>query len=121
MPFTLRPLDVQARGNETIVRGRLLTGAYFGPEALLLRAADGRECHSHVHSHGMEFPQGWPILPEHEKTIISLWLPQLPTGFTPSLVTALGAVETAANRLDISHVLSSPEFWASHASLHLTS
>lgn len=118
MPFTLVPDSVRRGLDETVIRGRLLSGAYFGPEALLLQSVDGSQCHSHVHSHGMEFPEGWPILPEHERTVISLHVPALPADFVPVLVTGLGAVEPAAERVDVSFILTSPEFWASQADLH---
>lgn len=54
MPFTFRPLTVTRQGSELELRGRLLTGAYFGPQAAIVRSTSGQERATHIHSHGME-------------------------------------------------------------------
>lgn len=121
MPFTLTPTSTAVQGQESAIRGRLKTGAYMGPEALLITSEDGRECRTHVHSHGMEFPKGWPVLPEHFDTVVILYVPRLPEGFSPISVTGLGAIETGAERIDVTHLLALPEFWAMQLALHFTS
>lgn len=118
MPFTLTPTTTLTNGDETVIRGRLQTGAYFGPETVLIRSRDGRECTTHVHSHEMEHPEGWPVLPEHGRTVVILYLPRLPEGFSPALVTGLGPLKTVSERVDVSHYLAIPEFWAMQLALH---
>ena len=60
MPFTFEPSDQTLEGGELVLRGRLLTGAYFGPESIVLRSTRGDELSSHIHSHGVVSFQGWP-------------------------------------------------------------
>lgn len=93
----------------------------MGPEAVLITSGDGRECRTHVHSHGMEFPKGWPVLPEHFETVVILYVPRLPDGFSPVSITGLGAIEIGAERVDVTHLLALPEFWAMQMSLHFMS
>jgi hypothetical protein len=118
VPFELRPISLSSQGNEVTLRCHILSGAYFGPEAVLLRDANGRELESQIHGHGIESPIDWPVLPEHKDTVIVLYLPKLPDDFRPTLVTGLGSLQLADKRADISGVIAQPEFWALQADLH---
>lgn len=120
MPFTFEPMETRREGDELVLRGRVVSGAYFGPESALLRSPDGLEYLTHIHSHGMEYPEGWPVLPEHRKTVLILRIPVPPADFRISLLTGVGSVESAINRLDISDALSEPAFWAMQLSLHFS-
>ena len=42
MPFTFQPLEITRQGDELELRGRVLTGAYFGPETAVVRSKNGR-------------------------------------------------------------------------------
>jgi len=121
MPFTFQPFEIKRQGGELELRGRLLTGAYFGPEAAVVRSEAGHELATHIHSHGMEYPEGWPVLPEHSRTVLVLRIPALPAGFELALLTGVGAVAQATQRIDITQVLDEPEFWAMQAALHCMS
>jgi hypothetical protein len=121
MAFRLRPLGTTVSGDESVIRGRLESGAYMGPESILITSQDGRQCRTHVHSHGMEFPRGWPILPEHLETVVILNVPRLPDGFTPASVEGLGVVESAPERVDVTHYLDAIEFWAMQLAFRFTS
>ncbi len=121
MPFTLIPISITPNGNEVFVRGRLMSGAYFGPEVVMLRSADGSEHATHIRSHGTENPEDWPVLPEHSSTILILRIPAPPDGFEPVLVTGLGCVQPAKQRVDISRSLDEPAFWAMQMALHFDS
>lgn len=120
MPFTFEPLEVTREGNELVLRGRVVTGAYFGPEPVVLRSPTGDELPSHIHSHGIEYPEGWPVLPEHRESILILRIPLPPPEFKIATITGLGAIEPATERVDISHVVTEPEFWAMQLALHFT-
>ena len=121
MPFTFQPLEITRQGDELELRGRVLTGAYFGPESAIVRSKTGEERGTHIHSHGMEYPTGWPVLPEHDKTILILRIPAPPDGFEIALLTGIGAVAQSPERIDITHALDEPGFWAMQLALRFTS
>ena len=121
MSFTFEATESRREGNELVVRGRVLEGAYFGPEAVQLRTADGQEYLAHIHSHGIEFPEGWPVLPEHRKTVLILRIAPSPAQMEIVLVKGLGRVMPAIKRIDVSEMLAQPEFWAVQLSLHCVS
>jgi|WetSurMetagenome_2_1015567.scaffolds.fasta_scaffold94018_2 hypothetical protein len=121
MPFTLTPICVETRQKETLIRGRVQTGAYFGPENLVVCSNDGREVISQIQQYEMEYPEGWPVLPEHAKTIIILHIPKLPKGFSPDVVKGIGTIDLGTELFDVSHYLEAPEFWAMQAILHVSS
>lgn len=126
MPFTLKVIGTERRDGELVLRGHLVEGAYFGPEQILLRTLDGREYPSYIHTHGMEFPEDWPVLPEHRNTVLILTVQTPPEEVAPpeieiAVVKGVGAVEQAARRVDISAALDEKEFWASELDLHFTS
>jgi hypothetical protein len=121
MPFTLIPTGITVWDDESVIHGRLQSGAFFGPEAIVLRAADGSELSSHIHAHGLDSPQAWPVLPEHAETVIRINVPLLPDGFAPVLVTGKGTLQVAPERVDVSHYLGIPEFWGEQAGRHFHS
>jgi hypothetical protein len=121
MPFTLTPISVDTRLEETIIHGRIQTGAYFGPENLVVCSNDGREVISQIQQYEMEYPEGWPVLPEHSKTIVILHIPKLPRGFSPDVVKGLGTIDLGTELVDVSRYMEAPEFWAMQAILHVSS
>ena len=121
MPFTFQPLQVKREGSELELRGRLLTGAYFGPELVVVRSKDGNELDRNILGHSMEYPDDWPVLPEHSNTILILHIHAVPPDFEPALLTGVGSVAPGTERIDITDALVEPEFWAMQANLHFAS
>ncbi|KQV81132.1 hypothetical protein [Rhizobacter sp. Root1221] len=121
MPFTFEALETTPDGDELVLRGRVVSGAYFGPESAVVRFADGEEISTHVHSHRIEHPEGWPVLPEHRETVLILRIPLPANELRITTLIGLGAISRAKARIDISHVLDEPEFWAMQLDLHCTS
>lgn len=121
MPFTLKPTCVDTRPKETVIHGRVQTGAFFGPENMVVCSNDGREVISHIQQYEMEYPEGWPVLPEHVKTIVILHIPKIPKGFSPEIIKGIGTIDLGTELVDVSHYLEAPEFWAMQAILHASS
>lgn len=121
MPFTFEVLETIPDGDELVLRGRVVSGAYFGPESAIARSASGEEFSTHIHSHGMKDPEGWPVLPEHRNTVLSLRVSPPACKLKIATLVGLGAIDHAKERIDISHVLGSPEFWAMQFDLHYVS
>ncbi len=121
MAFKLAPITCDREGSELRVRGRVQSGAYFGPQPVRLTTADGQEYLAHVTSHEIELPEAWPVMPEHHSTVLVLHIAPLPTRTDIILVTGLGAVTPARGRLDVSEVLAAREFWALQLSVHFMS
>jgi hypothetical protein len=121
MPFTFQPLQIKRQGENLELRGRLLTGAYFGPESVVVRSRAGDERATQILSHGLEYPEGWPVLPEHRNTTLVLCIPTLPPDFEIALLTGTGSAATTSERVDVTGALEAPEFWAIQALLHFAS
>ncbi len=90
MPFSFEPLSITHHEKETVLRGRVVAGAYYGPEAAVVRSTAGEELTTHIDSHVLEYPAGWPVLPEHEKTTLVLSIPLLPPGFELAQLIGVG-------------------------------
>lgn len=113
MPFLFEPTDIQPRGTDIELQGRIRSGAYAGPEAVIARSDRGDEWTTHLHSHSLKSPEGWPVLAEHRNTVLVLTMPAPPKGFRIVELEGVGAVAPAAGeRLDISGLIGAPEFWA---------
>jgi hypothetical protein len=121
MPFTLEALETTRDGDELVLRGRIVSGAYFGPEAVIVRPESGEDIATHIHSHRMEHAEGWPILPEHRKTVLILRIPLPVHDLKIATLIGLGVINRARERIDISHVLGEPEFWATQLDVHYSS
>lgn len=118
MPFTFEPLHAETDGCTLVLRGKLLDGAFFGPENVVLRSAGGETFMSKVQSHGIERPIGWPVLPEHDRTLLVLTVRAPPEAFDVWRVEGIGVVDPRAPRVDITEVLSEPAFWATQVAIH---
>ncbi len=66
MSFRLRIDSVETLGAETLISGRLLEGAYFGPQYVRLKDATGNERTTTVLSHGLIDAEGWPVTANHK-------------------------------------------------------
>jgi hypothetical protein len=111
VPFQFQPLQVVRRGNEVELRGRLQSGAYFGPEYVIVRSRAGEQQTTQILSHALEFTQGWPVLPEHRETILILRIPAIQSDFEIFELTGIGTVAPGQDRIDVTKVLEEPEFW----------
>jgi len=118
MPFTFETLHAKAAGRTLILRGKLLDGAFFGPENVVLRSARGEAFVSSVQSHEIERPIGWPVLPEHTSTVLVLVVGAPPDGFDVWRVEGVGITDSDAPRVDITEVLAEPAFWVTQVIIH---
>ena len=118
MPFTLEVTARNVEQAELCLRGRVQSGAYFGPERVSLRSADGREYEASVRSHEIIHPVGWPVLPEHQGTELVLRVAPIPPATDIVHMTGLGVIELGSDRVDVSEVLTDPGFWAYQLSVH---
>ena len=112
MPFIFKAIEATREDDEFVLRGRILSGAFFGPEAIVMRSPDGTEFAAHVRQHGMESPEGWPVVAQHRETTLILRTPLPPAGFEVVEVEGVGVIAQASERIDLSSMLSEPEFWA---------
>jgi|SoiMethySBSTD1v2_1073268.scaffolds.fasta_scaffold1271525_1 hypothetical protein len=71
MPFKLEISSVEYCGAEIAISGRLVEGAYAGPEAVIICGQDGTSITAPVIYHSLYLPQGWPVLPSND-TILTL-------------------------------------------------
>ena len=123
MPFKLKISSVEYCGSEIAVSGRLVAGAYAGPEAVIIRGQDGTSITAPVTHHSLYLPKDWPVLPSHD-TILTLSIDAPTSAFRvdeSQPVIGRGTVFENSNRTDISHVLSDRVFWAMQLSLSLGS
>lgn len=124
MPFKLQISGVEYRGSEIAISGKLLEGAYAGPEAVVIRGEDGLPVTVAVTHHSLYLPKDWPVLPSHDTTILTLSIDAPSSAFRvdeSQPVIGRGTVFENPNRVDISNVLSEPVFWAMQLSLSLGS
>ena len=114
MPFKLKISRVEYHGAEIEISGRLVEGAYSGPEAVNIHGQDGTSITTPVLHHILESPEDWPVLPSHNTTLtLSIAAPTYAFRVDESQgVIGLGTILQNSNRVDISHVLSDCVFWA---------
>lgn len=114
MPFSLQISNISYGAEEIAITGKLISGAYFGPEAITLHCLDGRLVNAAVTSHRMQNPEDWPVLPAH-KTILTVNVRALPASTQldeSKPVIGRGTLFENSNRVDISDALGDPRFWA---------
>jgi hypothetical protein len=113
MPFIFEPTGIEPYGSDIQLRGRIRSGAFSGPEAVIARSDRGDEWATHLHTHSLKSPEGWPVLPEHRNTVLTLTMPMPPEGFRIVELEGVGVVARAGvKRLDASGLVGAPEFWA---------
>src|SRR5262249_23293940 len=66
MSFHLRIDGIENRGNETCIRGRLIEGAYFGPQYIRLKDTTGNDRIAAIVSHGMTGALNWRFTADHD-------------------------------------------------------
>lgn len=121
MPFVLQVLSSVREGPHLHLKGRVVSGAFFGPESVALRASDGREVPSFVDSHGMEHPEGWPVVPEHRQTIVVLTVASVDAGLEVVQIEGIGSVGISTNTVDALRLIEEPAFWVYQSVLHCQS
>lgn len=121
MSFRLRIDSVENLGIQTLISGRLLEGAYFGPQYVRLKDTAGNERTTTILSHGLMNPEGWPVTADHD-TQLQLYVPPPPFAIdTKSPVEGLGNVVLRKASVDLSRELSDPLFWHNFLVLHMGS
>lgn len=114
MPFKLQIASVKYCDAEIAISGRLVEGAYAGPEAIVIHGQDGTSVVAIVTHHSLYLPQDWPVLPSHD-TVLNLFINAPTSVFRVDESQPLigrGTIFENANKVDISQVLSDPIFWA---------
>jgi hypothetical protein len=123
MTFRLRIDSLENMDAQTCIRGRLVEGAYFGPQSIRLKDTTGAWRTTTILSHGMINPQDWPVTADHDTQLI-LYIPRPASPFvidTQSLIEGLGSVTLRQNSIDLSKELSNPLFWGNFSTLHMAS
>ncbi len=123
MSFRLRVDSTENLGNETCIRGRLVEGAYFGPQYIRLKDTTGKERTATILSHGLIAPQDWPVMAGHD-TQLELYIATPGPHFSinaNSLVEGLGSVLLRRDSIDLSKELSNPLFWGNFSILYMDS
>jgi len=118
VPFVFEVLQITQADSQQRLRGRIASGAYFGPELVVARSQDGREHSTCIVGQSFERPVGWPVLPEHKQTLMTLTVPTPPDGLKIAYLEGLGVVVLNANRVDVSQLVGEAGFWAGQMSLH---
>jgi hypothetical protein len=123
MPFQLSISDVEYGKDEVTVTGKLISGAYAGPELITVTGQNGRAANFVITHHGMSKPEGWPVLPEHRSTLLRLSFripdPHFRVDDSQPVI-GRGVVFQNANRIDITAELRDPMFWATWLGFHVT-
>ena len=123
MSFRLRIDSVANVGSETLIRGQLIKGAYFGPQRVRLTDTAGNERITTISTHGLINPEGWPVTANHN-TQLELYVrtpsPQFAIDTTCPLE-GLGNVALRKDAIDLSRELSDPLFWANFSLLDVDS
>ncbi len=106
--------DVTYAASGLSVTGKLVDGAYIGPESVLLFDQAGRWIPSTVTHHEILLPKNWPVRPNDGSTLILHILRPSP-GFEldrSKPVLGQGNIARNENRVDISSSLGEAGFWA---------
>ena len=113
MSFRLRIDSAENLGGETRIRGRVIEGAYFGPQYIRLKDTTGKERTTTILSHGLIGSDlGWPVTADHD-TQLELYIatPAAPFAVDAnSPLQGLGNVALRQDSTDLSGALSNPLF-----------
>jgi hypothetical protein len=121
MSFRLRIEHVETRGRETVIRGRLIEGCYFGPQTIRVKDTMGNERKAPILAHSLIEPKAWPVTADHETQLV-LHLPPAPFDIDlNSPVEGLGSVALGKGSTDLASELSNPLFWGIFSDLHMAS
>jgi len=123
MSFRLRVDNTENLGRETCVRGRLIEGAYFGPQYIRLKDTTGRVRTVAILRHFLTGAVNWPITPNDDMQL-HLYIATPDPHFridTSSPIEGLGSVLPRRDCIDLSTELSSPLFWGNFSVLYMIS
>jgi hypothetical protein len=70
MSFRLQIDNVENLGGETCIRGRLIEGAYFGPQSIRVKDSTGKSRTATILSHELINPQDWPVTADHGTQLV---------------------------------------------------
>ena len=114
MPFRLKISSVEYTDSEIHIGGKIVEGAYSGPESITFVDRSGEEQAAWAIHHAIHHPEGWPVTPAHD-TLLILSIdtpgPGVEVDETRPVI-GCGAVSTNADRLDVTAELNDPRFWA---------
>lgn len=123
MSFRLRIEEIENLGAETRIRGRLLVGAFFGPQSIRLQDVSGKQWTAPIIGVEMSNTQGSPVTADHDAQLdFYIATPSPPLAIdinTP--IESLGSVIPRRDSIDLTKELSNPLFWANFVSLHMHS
>ncbi len=122
MAFRMRVESMENLGGETCIRGRLIEGAYFGPQYIRLTDTAGAQRTTAILGHKLIEPQGWPVLAGHDtQLVLSIATPSPPFLIGPdSIVEGLSSVALRRDSIDLSTELSNPLFWGNFCVVYMT-
>lgn len=116
MPFTISIDNVEYLGSEVVITGHVASGAYAGGEYLMIPLVGGKSIKTIEARRYFNNLSGWPIGPEHatEITLHIPWEAGDAVIDSNQPVTGVGSLNNYATRVDVSHALQDPRFWAMH-------
>ena len=116
MPFEIKIASVDQKADEIAVTGRVVSGAYSGPERVTLTTSDGQTLHSVVTHHSLFGVREWPLVANHEGQVtLHVAAPKERLKFDKKEpLVGVGFLWEYDKRLDVSSLLSDPRFWAFH-------
>ncbi|MCB9595149.1 MAG: hypothetical protein H6719_20695 [Sandaracinaceae bacterium] len=120
MPFVLTIREVEYLRGDAWIDGRIVSGAFSGPEAVTLFDEEGTERHAVVVSHGLENPVRWPVQ-AGDATLVRLTIPwpgEVAVDATQP-VRGDGVVLRAPAHVDVTSELTEPLFWATELGVFL--
>lgn len=124
MPFRLRISGVEYCDGEIAISGKLADGSYAGPEAVVVHGQGGDSITTAVIHHSLQYPTEWPVLPTHEKTILTISIKAPSPTFRvdeSKPIVGQGVLFINQKREDISEILSDPVFLATQLTMSLES
>jgi hypothetical protein len=123
MSFRLQIDNVENLGGETCIRGRLIEGAYFGPQSIRVKDSTGKSRTATILSHELINPQDWPVTADHGTQLVLHIAKSSPPFIIDagSPVEGLGSVALRRDCIDLSRELSEPLFWGNFSTLYMVS
>jgi hypothetical protein len=116
MPFKLKIEKYTGTEEKLWIAGKIIGGAYTGPELISVDTKDGRKVTGIVRHESFKFFEGWPVLPEHNTVVkIDVDLNQkIKPGAIDKCLSGTGPIMLNERRIDISAEFNNPQFWYGH-------
>jgi hypothetical protein len=116
MPFQLKIEKYTGTEEKLWIAGKIIGGAYTGPELISVATKDGRKVTGIVRHESFKFFEGWPVLPEHN-TVVKIdvdLIQKIKPGTIDKCLSGTGPIMINDQRMDISAEFNNPQFWYGH-------